>query len=108
MSKFFSLFAAGLAMAMPSLAVAQDYGPFNHHHPWGEGWGGMLFGPMMMVVFLAVVVMLVVLAFRWLASAGHVAGGAGRMSPLDVLKDRFARGEIDKQEYEERRRVLSD
>ncbi|WP_018616980.1 SHOCT domain-containing protein [Segetibacter koreensis] len=27
-------------------------------------------------------------------------------SPLDILKKRFARGEINKEEYEERRRVL--
>ena len=31
----------------------------------------------------------------------------GRM-PLDILKERFARGEIDKDEYEERRRVLGE
>tara|TARA_R110000868_G_scaffold73940_2_gene213948 strand:+ start:187 stop:405 length:219 start_codon:yes stop_codon:yes gene_type:complete len=29
-------------------------------------------------------------------------------SPLDVLKKRFAAGEIDTKEYEERKRVLED
>jgi putative membrane protein len=29
-------------------------------------------------------------------------------SPLDILKERFARGEIDRAEYESRRNVLSD
>jgi putative membrane protein len=28
-------------------------------------------------------------------------------SALDILRERFARGEIDKQEYEERRKMLS-
>ena len=29
-------------------------------------------------------------------------------TPLDILRERFARGEIDKDEFEERRRVLSE
>jgi putative membrane protein len=113
MKKLASLMAAGFALpALVSTALAQDYVPFEHHHAmgegWGGGWGGMLFGPLMMIVFLAAVVILVVVAVRWTAGASHAGGHPGRMSPLDMLKDRFARGEIDKQEYEERRRVLSD
>lgn len=101
--------AAFTAGATPMVAVAQEYGPHGHPHAWGDGWGGMmLFGPLMMIVFLVVAVVLIVLAIRWALGSGHASGPPGRMSPLDVLKDRFARGEIDKQEYEERRRVLSD
>jgi putative membrane protein len=55
-------------------------------------------------------VVVVVLLVRWLGGPGH--GGAlhspPRTAPLDILKERFAKGEIDKQEFEERRRVLDE
>jgi putative membrane protein len=47
---------------------------------------------------------------RWLAgpSQGTLQQGPPARTPLDVLRERFARGEIDKDEFEERRRVLGD
>jgi hypothetical protein len=41
---------------------------------------------------------------RW--SAGQKRRVAS--SPLRILQERFARGEIDREEYEERRRVLGE
>jgi putative membrane protein len=102
-------------------AVAQDAAPGWRHGGYGMmgdgGWAWMMFfGPLMMILFVAAVVVLVAFALRWLTGhgthspygvAGHALTPPGR-TPLDILKERFARGEIDKAEYEERRRVLGE
>jgi putative membrane protein len=77
---------------------------------WGGGWSGMVFGPLIMIVVLVAVVALTVLLVRWIG--GPWLGGASNhkppQTPLDILKERYARGEIDKEEYQERRRVLDE
>lgn len=75
----------------------------------GWGWGHMFFGSFMMLLFFGGLIILIVLAIRWMGS-GSAAGGdsASRGNrALDILEERFARGEIDKEEFEERRRLLS-
>ena len=76
---------------------------------WNGGWHGWFFGPIMMIVFIAVAVVVVVLLVRWLGGPGHGGAlhGLPDKTPLNILKERFARGEIDKEEFEERRRILS-
>jgi putative membrane protein len=101
-----------LAWATPSLA--QAYGDRDvWWHP-GWGWGHMIFGGLMMLFFWGGLILLVVLLVRWLGSAGgsgHAAGPAGpagRRTPLEILQERFAKGEIEKEDYEERKRLLSE
>lgn len=102
---------------MPSALWAQvppdadRWGCGPHMGWWGGGWWGMIFGPLFMILMLAVVIAVVVLLVRWLGGASH--GAFGHQGPpsrtaLDILKDRYARGEINKDEFEERRRVLGD
>ena len=101
-----------VAFGLPALAWAQRDAEFHGPHMMWGGWYGMFMGPLMMIIFIAVVVILVVLAVRWLGGNGHGPGTHAQTSPgkapLDILKERFARGEIDKDEFEEGRRVLGD
>jgi putative membrane protein len=76
-------------------------------YEWGMPWYGMVFGPIMMIAVLAAIIAVVVLLVRWLGGSSMLLSShpPGK-TPLDILKERFARGEIDKAEYEERKRTL--
>ncbi len=95
-------------ISLPALAQA-DAGRFGGWHD-GWGWGGMMFGGFMMIAFWGTIIVLIVLAVRWLGSgsAQSRAGSASGGTALDILAERFARGEIDKAEFEERKRSLSE
>jgi putative membrane protein len=68
-------------------------------------WLGMILGPVAMIAALVIAGLLIAYALRafGLASRGPLAG----RSALDILKERFARGEIDRSQYEEAKRLLS-
>ena len=79
------------------------------HWCWDNGgplpWFGMIFGPLMMIGVLAVVVLTAIYLLRALGPGA--AAAQPEKSALDILKERFARGEIDQAEYEDRKRLLS-
>jgi putative membrane protein len=74
----------------------------------GWGWGGWILMTVVMVVFWALVITAVVLAIRYLTSPrGTGATPAARpSSPEDLLAERYARGEINDDEYQQRLTVL--
>ncbi len=104
--------AAGVLLLSPALALAQEIPSHPHYggHMWGEGmWGGMIFGPLLMIFFIALLVGVIVIVVRWLAGSslgGYLPPPRAESNALDILKERFARGEIDKDEFDERRRAL--
>ena len=76
-------------------------------------WYGMIFGPIMMIVVLVTVVTVVVLLVRWLGGGFSPSSGPylppqrTQRTALDILEERFAKGEIEKDEFEEKKRLLS-
>jgi putative membrane protein len=97
----------GTALAQaPTAPETYPYGPRMMW--WGGGWDGMFFGPLFMLLVLIAVVVAVVLLMRRPGGSWQGTTPPPGRTPLDILKERFARGEIDKAEYEERRRVLGD
>lgn len=69
----------------------------------------MFLGPLFLILLLAVLVAAAVLLVRWLGGSGRGTTPPRSQGPaLDILKERFARGEIDKEEFEERRRILGE
>ena len=72
----------------------------------GLSWGGWLAMTMMMVVFWGAVAFVLVALFRGFGTRGSQESSRPERSSLEILDDRFARGEIDEQEYRARQEVL--
>jgi len=106
-----SLIAGALAMAASNPAFAQGYGAQGYGYGgYGDHpmmWGNMFMGPMMMILMIIVVAVVVVLVLRF-SGIGGATGKASRDNALAILNERFARGEIDKAEYEERKQALGN
>lgn len=79
---------------------------WNHMGEYGShwGWGWMIFGGLHMLLFWLLVIGVVVLLVR-LGSGANNRGRSER-DPLAILKERYARGEIDKSQYEQMRKDL--
>ncbi|MCB1860375.1 MAG: SHOCT domain-containing protein [Gammaproteobacteria bacterium] len=68
---------------------------------------GMGFGGGFMWLFWIVLIVLIVLAVKWAVGIGNRNEKRER-SALDILKERYAKGEIDQAEFEQKRETLND
>lgn len=77
------------------------------NHIWGFGMG---FGWIFMILFWILVVIGIVALVKWVFNASHKTKKMPphEKPPLEILKERYARGEIDKKEFEEKKHDLQD
>jgi putative membrane protein len=75
-------------------------------HPiWGI-WGVWGIGMMlMMLVFWGVVIVGIVLGIRWVVTQGRESRAPD--PALDILRQRYARGDISKEEFEAKKKDLA-
>ncbi|MXP21305.1 SHOCT domain-containing protein [Gordonia sp. HNM0687] len=87
-------------------------------HMWGNswGWGEWILMTSLMVVFWAAVIAAIVSAVRYLAGSRRNSDGQPDQPPSsppqsraeEVLGERFARGEIEEDEYRSRMSTLRE
>ena len=72
------------------------------------GWGGMFVGMFFMIAVWVLIVVAIVVLVKWLTRSGEKpTTPTASTSPLDILKVRYARGEISKEEFEQMKKDLS-
>ena len=105
-----------LVLLIPSLIFGKEVLAQNRdYYGWGMGpgmmgWGiGGWFGPLFMLIFWVLIIVLIILLIRWLLSSSHTTSQSTvkEVSALEILKKRYARGEINKDEFEAKKKDLS-
>jgi putative membrane protein len=80
------------------------HGPGMMEWGYGMGWIGMI----AMAVFWIAVIVGIVFLIRWLILSNRAEGHKAHSedSALEILRKRYARGEINKEEFEEKKKDL--
>ena len=68
---------------------------------WGSGFGGFY-----MILFWAVIIAVVAVLVKWIFGGSTHTDMPNCKSALDALKERYARGEIGREEFEQKKRDL--
>ena len=72
-----------------------------HWYPDMMGWGGGIG----MIIFWIIVIVVIVLLIKWFTSQSSERIER-KESPMEILKRRYASGEIEKEEYAEKKKDL--
>lgn len=112
---FFSGFLSSLAL-FHFLTVEEVFAQWGGYGGYGMGPGMMggygmgWFGGIFMIIFWILVIIGLVFLIKWLVQStkqGSVKFQDNSFNKaLDILNERYARGEIDKQEFEEKKKDI--
>ena len=83
------------------------YGPWFNNGAWGNGgywWMGLVMMAVQ-ILFWGLLIWFGVSLFR--KGSGHSYSTYGRNEALDILRERYARGEIDIEEFRRRKEDLT-
>jgi len=100
--------AATSAMAQVG-EIPDRNGPYYHGHDmmWGSSqWGG--FGMVLGPIFMILIVVGIIYLLRLFGAAGPGGSHLAHDRALALLKERYAKGEIDSEEFAERKKLLVD
>lgn len=101
MGSAFSRLSSGFGGTKGGGNPMMGYGGWNNMMGWG-GFG--FFGWLFMIVFWAILILGVIALIRYLGIQGK--GSNKEKAPLDILKERYAKGEINKKDFEEMKKDL--
>ena len=89
------------------------YGPY--HHGWMFEGGGMLIGGFWMLLMVVIPLLLIFALLKYLFAKSRDSSSradklpqAEKASPLDLLKEAYARGDISREVYLQKRDDLSE
>jgi putative membrane protein len=91
-----------LISADPVLAQSGRYDNWHMGRGMMGGWGMGWFGGIFMIIFWILILVALVYFIKWLIQSsgrGHSAAAGGNRA-LEILQERYARGEIDKAKFE--------
>ncbi len=93
------------AFAQPGRPEGWNMGP-DMMGSWGMGW----FGGIFMILFWILILIGLVFVIKWLIQSTSRGRGDGQSGyrALEILKERYARGEIDKAQFEDMKRDLAN
>jgi len=97
---------AVIAVSLPWGNALARNGDFPSPWGWHPMWGiGGIFAMILMFLFWAAVIVGIILFIRWMFTGKPISLDRGETA-LDILKKRLASGEIEREEFEEKKKLL--
>ena len=102
-----SIVTGSILVSVADPALSQQRDSYAHGHMWDTG--GWFMGPIFMLLLLAAIVAIVLFLIKHAGGSikgAHTAPIYQKETALEMLKIRYAKGEIDHEEYDLRRKKL--